>query len=189
MLITAFVMSSCKMMPFSQQFVGQASYAMHTLMCLNATSNPFVVLQADYCIKLDRKWSIDGRDRAADTSVFSPCHMNHSGSRQNVVRSTKRRQRKISFFTQRDIQVSTCKWNTEVGSAGCITAKPACVALSGFAGNSLYLMMHAAPDQAGGLQVCLTHLQGCFVFQQVGEELLLDYGSTYWKTREDQMLE
>lgn len=110
MLITVFIMSSCKMMPFWQQLFGQASHAMHTLMCLKATSNHLVVLQADYCIKVDREWSIDGRDRAANTSVFSPCHMNHSGSRQNVVRSTKRQQRKISFFTQRDIQVCTWKY-------------------------------------------------------------------------------
>lgn len=82
---------------------------------------------ADYCIKVDREWSIDGRDRATDTTKFSPCHMNHSGSRQNVVRSTKRRQRKISFFAKTDIEA--------------------------------------------------------------GEELLLDYGSTYWRTREGQMVE
>lgn len=82
---------------------------------------------ADYCIKVDKEWSIDGRDRAQITSSFSPCHMNHSGVRQNVVRSTKRRQRTVSFFTQRDIQV--------------------------------------------------------------GEELLLDYGPMYWKTREDQMVD
>lgn len=63
-------------------------------------------MQADYCIKVDREWSIDGRDRATDTTKFSPCHMNHSGSRQNVVRSTKRRQRKISFFAKTDIEVN-----------------------------------------------------------------------------------
>lgn len=82
---------------------------------------------ADYCIKVDREWTIDGRDRAQDTSRFSPCHMNHSGVRHNVVRSTKRRDRTVSFFTRKDIQV--------------------------------------------------------------GEELLLDYGPVYWKSREDQMVD
>ncbi|DBA77301.1 hypothetical protein WJX79_008098 [Trebouxia sp. C0005] len=81
---------------------------------------------SDYSIRIDQEWSIDGQSRAPDTSAFSPCHMNHSTTRHNVVRSTSRRQQKVSFFTATDIKVD--------------------------------------------------------------EELLLDYGSTYWKTREDQQL-
>lgn len=82
---------------------------------------------SDYSIRVDSEWSIDGQARASDTSSFSPCHMNHSALRHNVVRSTSRKQQKVSFFTEREVQV--------------------------------------------------------------GEELLLDYGPTYWKTREAQMLD
>ncbi|DBB09159.1 hypothetical protein WJX82_002108 [Trebouxia sp. C0006] len=82
---------------------------------------------SDYSIRIDQEWSIDGQSRAPDASTFSPCHMNHSTSRHNVVRSTSRRQQKVSFFTATDIKID--------------------------------------------------------------EELLLDYGATYWKTREDQKLD
>lgn len=82
---------------------------------------------SDYSIRIDQEWSIDGQSRAPNTSIFSPCHMNHSTTRHNVVRSTSRRQQKVSFFTAADIKVD--------------------------------------------------------------EELLLNYGSTYWKTRENQKLD
>ena len=63
------------------------------------------MVQSDYSIRIDQEWSIDGQQRASDTATFSPCHMNHSGSRHNVVRSTSRRHQRVSFFTARDIQV------------------------------------------------------------------------------------
>ena len=69
------------------------------------------VLQSDYCIRIDREWSIDGCARAKDTSRFSPCHMNHSSSRNNVVRSTSRRDKRVSFFAAQDIKVTHhCQW-------------------------------------------------------------------------------
>ncbi len=63
------------------------------------------VVQSDYSIRIDQEWSVDGQSRAPDTSTFSPCHMNHSTSRHNVVRSTSRRQQKVSFLTATDIKV------------------------------------------------------------------------------------
>ena len=65
-----------------------------------------LLLQSDYSIRVDSEWSIDGQARASDTSSFSPCHMNHSALRHNVVRSTSRKQQKVSFFTEREVQVS-----------------------------------------------------------------------------------
>ncbi|KAK9823631.1 hypothetical protein WJX72_004345 [[Myrmecia] bisecta] len=82
---------------------------------------------SDYCMRLDQEWTIDGRERAQDTAAFSPCHLNHSASRMNVVRQTSRRERRVSFYTMRDLQA--------------------------------------------------------------GEELLLDYGRTYWTGREALELE
>ena len=68
----------------------------------------FTFMQSDYSIRIDQEWSIDGCSRALDTSAFSPCHMNHSTRCRNVVRSTSRRKRKVSFFTDSDIQVMLC---------------------------------------------------------------------------------
>lgn len=66
---------------------------------------PSPSLQADYCMGVDRKLTIDARDLAADTSRFSACHMNHSGQRSNVARRCVRSEQRISFYAARDIQV------------------------------------------------------------------------------------
>ena len=47
-------------------------------------------VQSDYCIGIDREWTLDGAERVKDTTSFSPCHMNHSLKRSNVLRSCKR---------------------------------------------------------------------------------------------------
>ena len=64
------------------------------------------LLQADHCITVDQQWTLDGAARAKDTRAFSPCHMNHSATRYNVARHTLRRQRRVAFYTLRDVQVT-----------------------------------------------------------------------------------
>lgn len=64
------------------------------------------VLQSDYCIRIDDEWTIDGAERATDTTTFSACHMNHAaGAASNVARLTFRRQQSVRFYAKRDIQV------------------------------------------------------------------------------------
>lgn len=63
-------------------------------------------LQSDYCIRIDNEWTIDGAERAKDSSSFSACHMNHAGgAASNVGRLTIRKQRAVRFYAKRDIQV------------------------------------------------------------------------------------
>ena len=63
--------------------------------------------QSDYCIRVDGQWTIDGAERAADTTSFSACHMNHgAGVTGNVARQTLRRERRVKFYACRDITVS-----------------------------------------------------------------------------------
>eukprot|EP00884_Botryococcus_braunii_P015259 jgi/Botrbrau1/2416/Bobra.0395s0042.2 len=59
---------------------------------------------SDYCIRIDQEWTIDAAERARCLDVFSPCHMNHSASRFNVVRSTNRAAKRILFFTKTDVK-------------------------------------------------------------------------------------
>ena len=65
----------------------------------------FVCLQSDYSIHVGERIVIDGRDRAKDTAVFSPCHMNHSSGRANVGRHTQRRAGRVTFYTIRPVEV------------------------------------------------------------------------------------
>ena len=67
------------------------------------------LLQADHCITVDEQWTLDGAARAKDTGAFSPCHMNHSATRYNVARHTLRRQRRVAFYTLRDVQVTLAR--------------------------------------------------------------------------------
>lgn len=63
-------------------------------------------LQSDYCIRIDNQWTIDGAQRAQDTSTFSACHMNHAGGdASNVARLTFRKRKAVRFFAKRDIEV------------------------------------------------------------------------------------
>jgi hypothetical protein len=62
---------------------------------------------ADYCMRIDRTWTVDGAQRAADTSVFSPCHINHgraSTGKANVSRVTRRGDRRVDLYAGRDIE-------------------------------------------------------------------------------------
>lgn len=60
---------------------------------------------SDYCIRIDNQWTIDGAERAQDTSAFSACHMNHAGGNaSNVARLTFRKQKAVRFFAKRDIE-------------------------------------------------------------------------------------
>ena len=60
-------------------------------------------MQSDYCMGLDDEWALDGRERAADVSAFSGCHINHSSKRYNVVRRTRRAEQVVELFASRDI--------------------------------------------------------------------------------------
>lgn len=62
-------------------------------------------MQSDYCIGIDREWTLDGAERVKDTATFSPCLMNHSSKRSNVLRSCRRADKQVQFFTARHIQV------------------------------------------------------------------------------------
>ena len=64
------------------------------------------VVQSDYCIGIDREWTIDG-SREAQRDAFCLAHINHSAGRSNLQRRTVRRQRKVAFVTARPIQVLT----------------------------------------------------------------------------------
>ena len=64
-----------------------------------------VCTQSDFCIGIDRDWTLDGAQRVKDTATFSPCHMNHSLKRSNVQRSCRRSDKQVLFFTARPIQV------------------------------------------------------------------------------------
>ena len=60
---------------------------------------------ADYCMRIDRDWTVDGAERAADTSTFSPCHINHArGGRANVTRLTRRRARRVDLYAARQVR-------------------------------------------------------------------------------------
>ena len=59
---------------------------------------------ADYCMRIDRTWTVDGAGRAGDVSAFSPCHINHGRpGRANVARVTRRRERRVDLYAARDI--------------------------------------------------------------------------------------
>eukprot|EP01023_Acetabularia_acetabulum_P055120 TRINITY_DN6337_c0_g1_i5.p1 TRINITY_DN6337_c0_g1~~TRINITY_DN6337_c0_g1_i5.p1 ORF type:complete len:329 (+),score=25.82 TRINITY_DN6337_c0_g1_i5:169-1155(+) len=58
----------------------------------------------DYCIGINSQYCLDGAERAQQTQDFSPCHMNHSRQRFNVVRRTLRTQKKVLFFAGREIK-------------------------------------------------------------------------------------
>ncbi len=64
-----------------------------------------VCLQSDYSIRIDERLVIDGKDRAKDTTAFSPCHMNHSSGRTNVGRHTRRRAGRVTFYTLCPVEV------------------------------------------------------------------------------------
>lgn len=55
---------------------------------------------------IDRDWTLDARERAKDTSVFSPAHMNHSATRHNVSRRCSRADQSVSFYASRNIKVA-----------------------------------------------------------------------------------
>ena len=117
------------------------------------------VLQADHCITVDQQWTLDGAARAQDTRAFSPCHMNHSATRYNVARHTLRRQRRVAFYTLRDVQVRVARTCRHVDAQW----------------QSAIRAVHAiVPHRQQGAS-CL----------QEGEELLLNYGKTFWTGRED----
>ena len=57
-------------------------------------------------MRIDNEWTIDGAERAQDTTTFSACHMNHAaGSASNVARLTFRRERAVRFYAKRRIKV------------------------------------------------------------------------------------
>ncbi|KAK9800322.1 hypothetical protein WJX73_001850 [Symbiochloris irregularis] len=60
---------------------------------------------SDYAICIDAEMTLDACERVKDTSVFSPCHINHSSTRNNVARQPLREQQAIHFFAKRDIQI------------------------------------------------------------------------------------
>ena len=120
---------------------------------------PLALLQADHCITVDQQWTLDGAARAQDTGAFSPCHMNHSATRYNVARHTLRRQRRVAFYTLRDVQVRgahTCR----------------------------HVDARWQPAIRAGHAIVQHSQQGASCLQE-GEELLLNYGKTFWTGRED----
>ena len=117
------------------------------------------VLQADHCITVDQQWTLDGAARAQDTRAFSPCHMNHSATRYNVARHTLRRQRRVAFYTLIDVQVRVAH------TCCCVDAQPQSAIRAADA-----IVLHCQ--------------QGASCLQE-GEELLLNYGKTFWTGRED----
>ncbi len=83
--------------------------------CMSALSNQptddcwndsclWVSVQSDYCIGIDRQWTIDGREEAKKDTFCLP-HINHSSTRSNLARRTLRKQRKVAFVTAKPIQV------------------------------------------------------------------------------------
>ena len=60
--------------------------------------------QSDHSIRIGDRLVVDGRDRARDTAMFSPCHMNHSSRQANVGRHTQRTAGRVTFYTLRDVQ-------------------------------------------------------------------------------------
>ena len=121
--------------------------------------HPLALLQADHCITVDQQWTLDGAARAQDTRAFSPCHMNHSATRCNVARHTLRRQRRVAFYTLRDVQVRVAH------TCCCVAAR----------GRPARRAAHATVPRSQQGASCL----------QAGEELLLNYGNTFWTGRED----
>jgi len=61
-------------------------------------------MQGDFATAIDDEWTVDAARECADTSLFHPVHMNHSSVRPNVRRYYARAQRRVSFFTIRDVQ-------------------------------------------------------------------------------------
>ena len=68
---------------------------------------PVALMQSDYAICVDNEYTLDARERVKDISTFSPCHINHSAYRKNVVRKPLRDQLQIHFFASKDIYVRT----------------------------------------------------------------------------------
>ena len=64
-----------------------------------------ILVQSDYAICIDQEWTLDACDRVKDLSSFSPCHINHSSTRNNVIRKPLRSEHAIHFFAKRHIQV------------------------------------------------------------------------------------
>ncbi len=98
--------------PFSHiAFQPLSSPCCPTLLCVPLSERSedgaaATVLQSDYCIRINNEWTIDGAERATDTSTFSACHMNHAaGAVSNVARLTFRREQSVRFYAKRDIRV------------------------------------------------------------------------------------
>ena len=60
--------------------------------------------QADYCMRIDNTWTVDGAARARDASAYSACFINHSRTRWNVKRRTHRSELRVALFAARDIE-------------------------------------------------------------------------------------
>ena len=70
----------------------------------DAASSSRIPGTADYCMRIDRTWTVDGAARAADTATFSPCHINHGRpGRANVARVTRRAERRVDLYAARDL--------------------------------------------------------------------------------------
>lgn len=69
-------------------------------------------LQSDYCMSIDEEWALDGAARAADTTTFSGCHINHSRTRFNVARRTLRKEQCVQLFAVQDIMCDTIPVHT-----------------------------------------------------------------------------
>ena len=117
-----------------------------------------IALQSDYCIRIDSEWTIDGAERATDTTTFSACHMNHAaGAASNVARLTFRREQSVRFYAKRGIQVRH---------------NPA---------EAYFDVVVTEHHQLATIQV---NRDTRWPVAQVGEELLLDYGKVYWTGRQ-----
>ncbi|KAL4444023.1 hypothetical protein ABPG75_011760 [Micractinium tetrahymenae] len=57
----------------------------------------------DFAAAIDDEWTIDAATAVGDVDNFHPVHMNHSARRCNVARYYARSQRRIAFFTTRDV--------------------------------------------------------------------------------------
>jgi len=60
--------------------------------------------QGNYCIGIDDEWCLDGQPRSLDTVTASGCHINHSATRFNLARRTRRAEKRVELFATRDIR-------------------------------------------------------------------------------------
>ncbi|KAL4518167.1 hypothetical protein Ndes2526A_g01383 [Nannochloris sp. 'desiccata'] len=58
---------------------------------------------ADFAMAIDDEYVVDAVDSVANIACFHPVHMNHSAGRANVKRYYKRNDRRVLFFTSRDV--------------------------------------------------------------------------------------